>query len=238
MFVFLLIILFFNCWQAHLVSKKHPSDIRVIFYLFSLSFVLTVIAAVWALKTGVMDVQGVFHGAMGDKTNAFLRLMLDLDSDVGIFSSILIVILVPQFLSYILSAPFGSSAAPIFVGKTIRIFIWSVIKSFVVAAGILQSISIYGFYSHWKDWSFKGAVTMTSMSGLLLFLAFLMLYFFHDIDDAMDEPAKNPSSKTLATLKKIHQWATRRTSGLTYLGSAEIKEKETIHPVTEVSPQK
>jgi hypothetical protein len=113
LFVFLLIILFFNCWQAHQVSKKHPSDIRVIFYLFFLSFVLTAVAAVWALKAGAIDAQGVFHGTLGNRTNAFLRFMLDLDSDVGVFGSTLIVILAPQFLSYILSAPFDCAAAPI-----------------------------------------------------------------------------------------------------------------------------
>jgi hypothetical protein len=113
-----------------------------------------------------------------------------------------------------------------FVGKSIRVFIWSLVKSFVVAAGILQSVSIFGLYFHWKDWSFKGAVTMTSMSGLLLALGFLMLYFFHDIDDAIDEPAKNPASKTLVVLKNIHLWAIRRTSDSTYSRLSVIKGKQ------------
>lgn len=192
------------------LAESHGTDVRVVWYLFSLASVTTVIAAAWACGVGAIDNQGVFKGELGAVVNALLKFMLDLDTDVKIFSAILAVVLLPQIFSYLLSGLFGCASAPIFVGQAISFFVWSVVKSFVVAAGIFLSVALYGYFNSWNGWSAKGAASMSSMSGFLLMLSFTMLYLYRDIHASVGKSTPNRFPRLQRMNARLKGWLTRK----------------------------
>ncbi|MEF3073883.1 hypothetical protein V2P20_02480 [Methylobacter sp. Wu1] len=192
------------------LAEENGTDVRVVWYLFSLASVATCIATAWASSVGAIDNQGVFQGELGAAVNAFLTFMLDLDTDLKIFSAILVMVLLPQIASYVLSGLFGCASAPIFVGGAIRFFVWSIVKSFVVAAGIVLSIALYGYFNHWNGWNAKGTASMSSMSGLLLMLSFSMLYLYRDVHAAVDKPSTNWFPKFQRMVADLQGWLTRK----------------------------
>ncbi|WP_027997104.1 hypothetical protein [Simplicispira psychrophila] len=192
------------------LANKYGTDVRVVWYLFSLAVVTTCITAAWASSIGAIDDKGVFQGELGAAVNVLLKFMLDLDADLKIFSSILAIVLLPQIASYVLSGIFGCASAPIFVGGTIRFFIWGLVKSFVVAAGIVLSVALYGYFSNWSGWSVKGAASMSSMSGLLLMLSFSMLYLYRDFHAAVEKQSPNKFPKIQKMVDSLQSWLTRK----------------------------
>lgn len=175
---------------------------------------MTLIAVGWASSIGIIDTQGAFQGAIGVRLNSFLKFMLDLNADIAIFSSILTIILLPQFVSYGMSGLFGSASAPLFVGATIRFFIWSIVKSLLVVAGIVLAFAFYGYFSHWDGWSAKGSASMASLSGLLLMLSFSILYVYRDVHAAVETPlTTNRSLKLKKILICSRRWMTRNMRG-------------------------
>ncbi len=192
------------------LADKNGTDVRVVWYLFSLAVVATCIAAVWASSVGAIDDKGVFQGELGAAVNALLKFMLDLDTDLKIFSAILAMVLLPQITSYGLSGLFGCASAPIFVGGAIRFFVWGIVKSFVVAAGIVLSVALYGYFNSWNGWGAKGAASMSSLSGLLLMLSFSMLYLYRDLHAAVEKPLPNRFPKIQRMVASVHGWLTRK----------------------------
>jgi hypothetical protein len=192
------------------LADQNGTDVRVVWYLFSLAVVATCITAAWASSVGAIDDKGVFQGELGAAVNALLKFMLDIDADLKIFSSILAIVLLPQIVSYVLSGLFGCASAPIFVGGAIRFFIWGIVKSFVVAAGIVLSVALYGYFSNWNGWGVKGAASMSSMSGLLLMLSFSMLYLYRDVHAAVEKPSPNKFPKIQKMVASLQGWLTRK----------------------------
>jgi hypothetical protein len=192
------------------LADKNGTDVRVVWYVFSLAFIATCLAAAWASSVGAIDNHGVFQGELGAAVNALLNFMLDLDTDLKIFSTILALVLLPQITSYVLSGLFGCASAPIFVGGAIRVYVWSVVKSFVVAAGIVLSVALYGYFNNWNGWSAKGAASMSSMSGFLLVLSFSMLYLYRDIYAAVEMPSINRFPKLQRMVVSLQGWLTRK----------------------------
>ncbi|WP_114972229.1 hypothetical protein [Rhodoferax ferrireducens] len=194
------------------LAEKNGPDVRVVWYLFSLAAVATCIVADWASSIGAIDNQGVYRGELGAAVNAFLKFMLDLETDLKIFSAILAMVLLPQITSYVLSGLFGCASAPIFVNGTIRFFIWSIVKSFVVAAGIVLSVALFGYFNRWNGWSSKGTAAMLSMSSFLLMMAFSMLYLYRDAHATVAKPSTKQFTKFHQMVAHIHGWLTRRVS--------------------------
>ncbi|MDP9013722.1 MAG: hypothetical protein M3O41_13925, partial [Pseudomonadota bacterium] len=62
---------------------------------------------------------GAFQGQLGAAINSFLKFMLDLNSDVKVFITILALVVVPQFVSYVLAGLFGCASAPVLVGRAL-----------------------------------------------------------------------------------------------------------------------
>lgn len=192
-----------------LAKERHGTDVRVVWYLFSLASIATWIVALWASGIGAIDNQGEFKGELGATVHAILKFMLDLDTDVKIFTAILAMVLLPQVASYFLSGLFGCASAPIFVGEAIRFFVWGIVKSFVVAAGILLSAALYGYFAEWSAWSIKGAASMCSMSCLLLMLSFAVLYVYRDMHASIEGPTSNRLLRLRRMVDCLRNWLTR-----------------------------
>jgi len=192
------------------LADHHGSDLRIAWYFFSLSSVCTFLAAAWANSTGAIDHSGSFQGAWGKKIESLLIFMLDLDTDIKVFAAILTIFVIPQITSYFLSGIFGCASSPILVGRALALFIWSIVKSFIVASGILLTIAIYGALNGWVAWNVKGAVSMSFLSLMLLMVSFVCLYMYRDIDDTIALPATSKSFWIQRRIKKIERWLTRK----------------------------
>lgn len=192
------------------LADQDGTDVRVVWYFFSLAVVATSITAAWASSIGAIDDKGVFQGEHGAAVNVLLKFMTDLDADLKIFFSILAIVLLPQIASYVLSGIFGCASAPIFVGGAIRFFIWGLVKSFVVAAGIVLSVALYGYFSKWNVWNVKGVAVMSSMSGLLLMLSFSTLYLYRDFHAAVKKQSPKKFTKIQRMVDYLQNWMTRK----------------------------
>jgi hypothetical protein len=188
------------------LADKYGSDIRIVWYLLSLSTVCTLTVAIWARSAGAIDAMGLFQGQWGSTLHSLLKFMLDLDTDINVLIAILAIVVVPQAVSYLLSGLFGCASAPILVGKAVSFFVWSVVKSFVVAAGILLTVSIYGWSEGWASWNLRGAASMACLA--LMLLACLLMY--RDIGASPIAPSTKFGLLVQRKLESLKNWLTRK----------------------------
>jgi len=192
------------------LADQHGSDLRIVWYFFSLSSVCTALASAWASKTGAIDQSGSFQGAWGKKIESILTFMLDLDTDIKAFAALLMIFVIPQIASYFLSGIFGRASSPIFIGRALSLFIWSIVKSFVVASGILLTIAIYGMLNGWAAWNTKGAASMSFLSLMLLMLSFFFLFVYRDIDNTIALPTSDKGLRIQRRISALSAWLTRK----------------------------
>lgn len=211
LFAVIVLVAILVIWYAGTkLADNHGSDLRIVWFLFSLSPVCTVIAAAWANSTGAIDQSGSFQGSWGKAIESFLRFMLDLDTDLKVFAAILAIFVIPQMASYLLSGLFGRASSPILIGKAFSLFVWSIVKSFVVASGILLTIAIYGAARGWVAWNIKGMVSMSLLSLMLLMLSFACLYLYRDIGKTIALPASDRGLRVGRFLASVRRWLTRK----------------------------
>ncbi len=183
-------------------NKEGHTAIRTIWYFFWLAFTATCITIFFASRIGAINNQGIFQGKMGANLNWLLSVMLNLNFDIYASLAILLIILIPQFGSYLFSGIFGCASNPRYVSKSIFFFTWGFSKSFVVVAGIILSLTLFGYFEKWNGWSVKVAVSMSGLSVGLLMLSFLTFYFYYE-----EKPFKDLFIKKFAVL---HTWLTRK----------------------------
>jgi hypothetical protein len=208
----LVIALGFIGWIGVKLADNHGRDLRIVWYLFALSTVTTFIVAGWASDFGAIDSHGNFKGQSGSAVSSLMTFMLDLKTDIAVFGAILAIIVLPQAGSYVLSGLFGCASDPIFVGRAVVFFVWSIVKSFVVASGILMSVAIYGYVMAWSAWSLKGAVSMASLSIALLLLSFVCLFLYRDISFAGKTKRIDEPLRPHPWVRNTRAWMTRKSS--------------------------
>ena len=198
------------CLGMRLADHGHGSDLRIVWYLFSLSSVCTLMAAAWASSVGAIDQSGSFQGNSGKTIESFLKFMLDLDTDIKLFATLLAVFVVPQVTSYVLSGLFGCASSPILIGRAFALFVWSIVKSFVVASGILLTIAVYGAVKGWVSWTLTGAASMSFFSLSLLMLSFGSLHLYRDIGNTTVLPNSNRGLRLRRCLSSVRAWLIRK----------------------------
>jgi hypothetical protein len=205
---FLLIVFLFtnSCLQ---LSQNHGRDIRIVWYLFSLALVLTSIIILWAIGIKAIDENGIFHGDIGILMHKLFAFMLDLDTDLKIFFTILVVIILPQVISYFLSGLYGCATSPILIEQSIDFFVFSIIKSLSIASGIIFSASIVGYIYEWKGWALKGAISLVIMSTLLISASLLLLLIYREKDKVIKSIKKLIPYCLQKMINTLHKWFTR-----------------------------
>jgi len=205
-----------------LLADKHGRDVRVVWYLLSLTVLVTCLIAIWASSVGAIDSKGFFQGELGEVINKILHFMLDLKTDFIIFVVILSIILIPQFTSYILSGLFGCASQPILVGETVGFFVWGVVKSMAVVSGIFLSVAIYGLFNNWEGWNLTGVASMISLPFMLIALSFSILYVYRDIDSEYKKKIGEKFPGLVDFMRKKHEWLSRKN----FCSSNPIEERE------------
>ena len=198
-------------WAGLKLAAHRATDVRIISYLFSLASASTCLGAIWAQNVGGVDSKGAFQGQLGSSINSFLKFMLDLDSDVKVFFTILALIVFPQFLSYLLAGLFGCASAPVLVGRALSFFVWSLVKAFVTVAGIILTVALYGYAHSWIGWNLGGLVGMSILSFMLLLVAFFILSTYREIGNDITDI--DPSTEHMRAMRRVigcvRAWLTR-----------------------------
>lgn len=162
------------------LSKKNGSDIHIIWYLFFLSATIAFFIMNFAIHTGIIGDKGQAQGIYGAKFFMIFNFMTNIEEDLKILTSIFAIIILPQWLSYIFCGTVGCAIKPKFVSWSFKIYIWSVIKSFVTLSGIMIVISMFLAYKGW-GFTFQQAFLISAVSLTSLMYAFFLASFYREI---------------------------------------------------------
>jgi hypothetical protein len=187
---------------------NHDSDIRVICYFFSLSFVVSMLVLFLAVYVEAIKPSGEFNGEMGSYLNETLKFMIDLKTDVIFITTLFIVILVPQVISYGLSGLFGCAKKPRFVSASFDLLIWGIVKPLITISGIFFALVVSSLIFSWHvknndTWS----ILFTAISSLGC--SFFVLWMYRDAQAPIQIQDNASANKFLIKLKSIDRWLTR-----------------------------
>lgn len=192
------------------LSRTHQSDIRVVWYFFSLSAVISFLLTLWARKSEAVDTHGEFHGQAGNVLSFLLQSSLDVKGSLLLCGAIVVVILLPQVLSYLFSGLAGCASAPIFVQESLSFFVWGLVKTLCVASGVILIVPSYAWLDSWKDWSFHQYLGTLLLSEMLIALAFSVLFLYRNMEGASSVLNRIYQHRAFQPLETIRQWMSRR----------------------------
>lgn len=192
------------------VARKHPRDVRVVWYLFALAATISLVLACWAHSYGAIDSAGNFQGRTGSVLSFLLKASLDLQSSIVLCLAIVAVVLVPQIVSYVLSGLSGCAAAPIFIGGTVSFFAWGLIKSLAVASGVALVIPLYAYLHQWNNATANQALGMALLSAMLVSLAFAALFIYRGMLSVPKVVRQVVPARLQNVLSVTKVWLTRR----------------------------
>lgn len=173
-FVVIFVILFLIGRCIFHLRKAHPTEIYVVWYAFSLFFVAFSFlgAYAWKNNTAVKDVFGQFAWVYDWAT--------DIRAEVVMVVVFVGLVVLPQWVTYVLSGLSGSATLPKFVSQATDVAMWSLIKT--VAS--LSGIALAGFF--WASGRFELSRLVEAEFFLLVsfaLLAYRYVYFWKAIDD-------------------------------------------------------
>ncbi|VVP33177.1 hypothetical protein PS865_04469 [Pseudomonas fluorescens] len=193
-----------------LLARTQPSGLRIIWYFFSLSLVVTTEIGLHARYINAINEHGQFIGNYGHVLEWGLHFMSDLNTDMLMFIGLLVAVMLPQLLSYVMSGLFGVASMPLFAGRSTTIFVWAVIKSFTVCSGIWFTISIMGAMNVFSVPNYSG---MCLLSALLLVMAFGILWGYEEGKAVLTELIDGANKRWPHLVRPLliaHRWCTRR----------------------------
>lgn len=202
-----LICLFVSGYSTIQLRRNHSADIRVVWYFVSLSFVVTLGIAWWALDNGALSHDGSFQGSLGETLKKLLSFMLDLNTDLKILVAIVSLITLPQLFSYVLSGLSGCATAPLLIEGSLSFLIWGLVKSFAVCAGIIFSFAFFGMWQGWYTLR-SGAFAMIYTSLVMVMLSFAVLLMYRETETVATDLQKY-FPKFVKPCIAIHSWFTR-----------------------------
>ncbi|MDP5131742.1 MAG: hypothetical protein NWQ54_12725 [Paraglaciecola sp.] len=199
----------FTCYSIRTLRGKYGGDVRIVWYLFSLTIVISSIVGLWAIDSGAIDSRGSFIGETGGFINKLITATLDIDLSLTIVVTVLALILVPQILTYILSGIFGIAKSPEYVSQSITFLVWSMIKTFIVVSGVLLTILIFGFYNSWDSFGLDNIFGWLLLVVSFCFLSFLVLLLYRESKEFANDVKKFTPGFILEKLSFVHRKCTR-----------------------------
>ena len=207
---FLFITCFFVSWYSiRQLRKDHGGDVRVVWYLFSLTLVITCEIASWAVSNGVLNEHG-FEGELGAFLEKLLITMLNLEASLIFVLSIAGLIVLPQLIGYLLSGLSGCAGTPFLIEGSLSFLAWGLVKSFSVCGGIVISLAVFGTWHGWHTWQQGGFVMMYTSSMLIMF-SFAVLLMYREAETVASDIQKH-FPKLYARCVAIPLWCSRHTT--------------------------
>ena len=199
---------------TYLLREKNGSDIRVVWYLFSLTALITFGVAGVAINVGAVQ-NGQFIGEYGALLNSLLGFMLDLEKDFMIVAGITSLVMVPQIACYILSGLSGNAKSPILINASFSFLVWGVIKSLVVCSAIIFSVGFLCLFGYLTE-SRHNTLFFFGTGPYVLLLAFGILSVYRE-----GELFAHYLGKRAPCLRLVHEWFTRKEKASELDGGAD-----------------
>lgn len=124
-------------WSIFFIRKTHAQEIYLIWYVASLFFTIFFLIDVISEKQNLDKAQ--LCGAYESKCRLIYEALTSLNDEAELILFISTVIILPQILTYILSAISGSASPPKFISHVLRISLWSFVKFSAGLSGILAA---------------------------------------------------------------------------------------------------
>ncbi|MFZ6744686.1 hypothetical protein ACO0LC_15810 [Undibacterium sp. JH2W] len=201
--------------------RARPSDIQVIIYFFSLAFVVSMVLIWWAYTKGVfLELKIYDHSSLDSASKVVLtwpaqvihwlrEIVLDAVFDFIVIGVLVSIVIVPQFISYILCGCVGHAWQPRLVSCGMSFFVWGIIKFFTVFSGVAMSVAAWVYFGK----IFNDSPSMDFLLACLgLFAAFGIILTYRMVEEIgkyISERCPKWISKTIAFL---HLKATRNNS--------------------------
>lgn len=202
--------------SARTLANRNPSDVRLLFYLFSLSSTVTILVVWWAVGAGAIDADGAYQGFAGEILEKAYRTMTNLGGEMKLLGALAALVIVPQFLAYLLSGLFGCAGEFFLLSLTTRFIFWSAVKFLAVAAGIstVLVVCVQAMDWHGRPAEVRFFVPLL-VSGLMLNIAFIALVGYRmleaelDSDQAKETPEPRTPGWLRRSLQSVHRCASR-----------------------------
>lgn len=191
------------------LRKNHGSDIRVIWYLFSLSAIVTVGIALWGIQHQAIDPNGRFIGAHGTTLGRILEFVCDLNADIDFLLSVAGLIILPQLASYFLSGISGNATAPLFMNRTASFLTWGVIKSFAVIGGVMSGLILIAYSRSWQSTIWNHPDQVATVMLLPTAASFFLLSAYRQTQFALRFLIRHFPKRLKRALMSIHNFLTR-----------------------------
>jgi hypothetical protein len=120
------------------LRRRYAAEIYAVWYIFPLTFIIAV--GLLVLRNYSVSYfgggEGIRYAGQYWWINEAYQYLTDFEGELEIVSAVLVLALLPQYLTYLLGGLSGSASKPLFVSQITRVAIWSVIKFLAGCAGL------------------------------------------------------------------------------------------------------
>jgi hypothetical protein len=195
-------------WLLSLVwilRRSHARHIYLIWYVFSFFFVLFL-----SLNVVAGHNQQHIEDIFGSSAKAYFMTLYDLltdgEGEIKMVLGIVGLVVLPQFLTYILSGVTGSASPPLLVSHSMDFAIWSLAKFSAALSAIV--LADWAVKVDWQQWRNFDIITSLSLflAIWLLVLSFLLVWMHHVIGRGIGFVL---SLKAFSVFLLFHEFCTR-----------------------------
>jgi hypothetical protein len=207
----LLIVVFVVClfFCVRWLSNLSPTDVAVIWYLYFLSVVVMALAVAYAINLDALalDQAGRFVGPYGPYLAWLYNAMTDVWSSTLFFGTLLVIVVLPQFLAYFAAGLTGCASVPFLTGSATKFVTWGVAKTFIVAGGIYTVVTPLFFIYGWSNLSTRLGVAAVALG--MMVVAFQLIGTMRHIEKTATPTSAN-TLRPSGWFLRLHEKFTRR----------------------------
>lgn len=122
--------------SAWVMSRKHPGEVYLVWYIHALFLLLFTVLELFAQREG-NSLTAICRPSFEDTCKAIHEALTNFNGEIKLVSSAVAVIIGPQLLTYVVSGFFGCASTPLFIWTSMKLGMWSVIKFLAGLGGIL-----------------------------------------------------------------------------------------------------
>ncbi len=202
----------FIYYAGSILRKRNESDIRVIWYFYGLTVVVSFLIGVWSVNTKAINSAGNFEGENGIFVHTILASALDVNLSFYILGSVFTLIVIPQIISYIFSGVFGVAKAPQYLNESMSFLVWGIVKTFIVVSGTTIIIPLFGLYLSWESFSASKALAWLLLSFVFCAFSFLVVLIYRETEEVMADIKKYLPERLQRIAAVIHQRCTKHSN--------------------------
>jgi hypothetical protein len=193
------------------LSKRNGTDVWLLWYLFSLTVVITSLVIWIGIGLGYISDNGGFKGGDENILSKLLHLSLDLELDLKILFGLFSIVAIPQLCAYFIAGLWGCGRPTFFISEALKFLAWNFVKSVVVADGVFLTVIIAAALNGWLKPRMVELILLFSFVCAFMSLAFIVALSIRDSESIYDDLKKVPRiTKLLEKWKPVHVWLTRK----------------------------